>query len=464
MLTQQYHTVFDLLAVLCSFFTPEEERKCAMKWAGSTDAQAARIMKKYKQLLDVTLEASSRDYVFDAQEISYVNEVLRELESQTPLEELFLLARLVEGKIGSYRQLWMNSTGETVTALNANSAEIGVSVLPRYHPVWNLRKSSRQRRLMFNAQFQDYMIVRKQDMELFHMSMYILEDDLLFKEEKGEKCLKIALSPVMDAAVLECRRLGDTEQELLVVDGIVNAEAVNSRILQVFEQLFYKDYSMIVFPEALGTAEIVAEIQQRMRIHPEICTYVLLPTICRENQNVLTILGPGGVRILEQRKVTPFYLRDEHGISVREYLKYDNEIHVLASRELGNMVFPICADFLDEEYYSMVSNVILADTVICPSFSPGNGAFKKQLAGGVSKAMFGIWLNSCSAKALSAKQCIAEPVFAVQLPNDEVENGIYYMERECDGKCSEHYCYIDILISYNNNRLALSKELAFCCA
>ena len=83
---------------------------------------------------------------------------------------------------------------------------------------------------------------------------------------------------------------------------------------------------------------------------------------------------------------------------------------------------------------------------------------------GLSATMKGIWLNSCSAKEISTKHTVPEPVFAVQLPNDSVQEGLHYVERECGGKCCSNYCYIDIEIVYKNNKFTLEKNIKFHCA
>ena len=106
----------------------------------------------------------------------------------------------------------------------------------------------------------------------------------------------------------------------------------------------------------------------------------------------------------------------------------------------------------------------MADTILCPSLSPGTKAFEKQLIKGLSTTMLGIWINSCSAKMISTKHAVSDPIFVVQLPNDDVQDGLHYINRICNGTCSANYCYIDIEIAYKNNRFLLEREMKFYCA
>ena len=435
-----------------------------MRWSHTGEKVFDVIVQKYRELITIVLNASTCGYEFSEDDIDYINSVLTKIHRHNDLEEVFLLVCLIENSIDIYAPPRIDAMIEEVDALNKNFEETEIRVFPHYQPAWDTSKSERKRALTFNSQFTNYMIVRREDMSPFEFRAHVLHDVGLFKESTNGKCLKIALSPVTDEAVLKCKRVQTRNEDVLLVEGIENEEDVSSRILTMFEQLFYQDYSIIMFPEALGSVQLVEDIQNIMRQQPEIYTFVLLPTICGGKQNILTVLGPGGIKFTEQRKVTPFFMRDEEGVYSREYLDYSNVIRILISQELGNIVFPICADFLDTSYYHAACDVVMADTVLCPSLSPGTKAFEKQLIKGLSTTMLGIWVNSCSAKMISTRHIVPEPIFVVQLPNDDVQDGLHYVNRICNGTCSANYCYIDIEIAYKSNHFLLEREMKFYCA
>ena len=60
------------------------------------------------------------------------------------------------------------------------------------------------------------------------------------------------------------------DDDAILVEGIENENEISGRILATFQQLFYEDYSVIMFPEALGTEQLVLDIQNIMRFLPEI--------------------------------------------------------------------------------------------------------------------------------------------------------------------------------------------------
>lgn len=421
-----------------------------------------KVLKKYQHFMEIVLEANAYNYELADEGICYINGVLEQFCRDEDLDEVYLLIRLIERRIDAYNPDRKDDFIEEIEALNGNFCETGIRVYPRYEPGWDTAKSERKRARTFNAYFSNYIIVRTENMEPFEITAHVLHEEGILKGD--EMALRIALSPVTDTAVLECRIDKKEQGDTVLVEGVQNRIEVTGRILSTFQELFYQDYSFIIFPEALGTEQLVSDMQAIMRCRPDIYTFVLVPTICGNGQNVLTVLGPGGIKFIEQSKVTPFYLQDKEGGMYREYLQYTRQIHVLMTREMGNIVFPICADFLDPDYYRVIENVILADTVLCPSLSPGNQAFFKQLIKGASSAMLCVWINSCSAKELSKKGTVPEPVFALQLPNYEVEESLYYSGRICDGECSSRYCYIDIELVHKKGKFVLGREIKFCCA
>ncbi len=433
-------------------------------WAAASQEYIDKVVKKHKNLMTIILNASTNNYEIDDESVCYINDVLEELNHPECLEEVYLLTRLIESRIDTYNPCKVDNFIEKIEALNNNYVETGIRIYPRYEPAWNTGKSERKRARTFNAYFTNYMIVRAGDVNPFKFTAHILHDEGMFKGEIGEMRLRIAVSPVTDAAVFEYHIEQMEQGGIMIVEGVKNEEEVSSRILTTFQELFYKDYSFIIFPEALGTERIVLDMQAIMRQRPDIYTFVLVPTICRNGRNTLTVLGPGGIKFIEQEKVTPFYLQDKDGGVYREYLQYTNEIHILITQEIGNIVFPICADFLDPDYYRVIGNVALADMVLCPSLSPGYQAFSKQLIKGASSAMAGIWINSCSAKSLSRNEKVPEPIFTIQLPNNGVGETLYHTERTCDGRCSSKYCYVDIEIACKRGKFVFEREVKFHCA
>lgn len=207
---------------------------------------------------------------------------------------------------------------------------------------------------------------------------------------------------------------------------------------------------------------IVEAIKERMQKHPEIYTFVLLPTICSNERNVLVILGPGGIELLRREKGTSFVERDKNGVLYREQLQYSNRMEFLITKELGNITFPICAELLEPLYYSKMIEEGNADFIVTPSFSPGYQAFEKTLKKGEAAMTLGVWVNCCSAKAVSRAEKVPEVLAAVQLPEVNDKSCVQQIEPKCNFTCSGEVCYFDITIIYQKKKFYIQFNHCMC--
>lgn len=197
-------------------------------------------------------------------------------------------------------------------------------------------------------------------------------------------------------------------------------------------------------------------------MHPEYCTFVLLPTYCANGHNTLVVLGPGGVELLHQNKGTAFVLRENDSPPKKEYLEYSNRINVLITQELGNIVFPICAELLEPIRYNKLVDAAHADTILCPSFSPGYNAFASTFLKGIAPMLLSLWINTCSAKSVSCNGKIPSTLGIVQLPVSNPQEAFHEFNQPCNGHCSDSVCYLDISIYYQDDKFYISGKWAKC--
>lgn len=395
-------TVYDFLAELCSRMDKEKERQCAIRRTGMEERHYKKMMEKYEPFLKMVLNSISNEYIFNSTEIVCINELLQQLSMESS-DEIFHLAVAVEQIIPEYNGWLEETVFHSVLPMNKNCEETGIEIYPRTRPLWKLDKSERNRRRVLNSYLKNYIVVRKSDISPFQLDMTYWNDKGLFKKTKSGCEFSVALSPAMDYAELLSENVENQEGHTIMVQGLKNEKAVTKRILDIFDQLFTQQYSMIVFTEGLGTEKLVNEVKERMSIYPDYCTIVVLPTICKDNINRLIVLGPGGVTCLQHDKAAPFILSGEDGIERREQLKYTNRIPVLITQELGMVAFPICAEFIDPDYYRVMMEDAMINTIICPSLSPGIQAFKDTLEKGKVSKILQLYINTCSAKAVSRK-------------------------------------------------------------
>lgn len=459
------NSVYDLLAYLCSRIPKEQERKIAVKWKNAEKQYVKAVLKKYNKLLQTVLDSSMRKYIFEGQEIKIINEVLNEVEelNEDKLHEIYLLAVEIENKIACYDGWNVKSMFWNMEPLNQNYKEVGVSIYPYYGPAWEERKSERNREQLLNAQFCHHLMIRLSEQVPFQIKMHYWNDSGVLQPIEDGWSFNVAVTPVSDLVKLKTRTETTEAGDILIVEGVMNEEEVEEKIVQTFDAVFEKGYSVVMFPEAIGTYQLVEQIKKKMRLFPERCTFVLLPTICKNEENRLLVLGPGGVEVLSCVKGTPFILYDEKGIRQREQLKYSNEVHILITRELGNVAFPICAEFLDPDFYDVLVRTARVNTIFCQSFSPGIEAFKKTLVKGLAGMLLSFWLNCCSAQYISANKMISDTISIIQLPDTSVgENSLQEIKRECNGQCKGKICYFEIKIEYKKNHFHMSGRYCDC--
>lgn len=458
-------SAFDVLAILCAMFTKEEERRCAIRWSNASRSDLRKFIGKYRKFIAIILNSSANEYKFNMHEIEYLNSIIAKIEETDVmcLDEVFLLAIEIENKIEVYSKWQCCGMVYQLKPLNANYMETEISVYPHFNPQWSTDKSERTRSLRLNARFQNYIIVRKGDQLPFEVIMHYWNDQGILEKTDTGWSLRIAVAPVMDSVELKMHNVENDCGKGIVVDGLLNEANVEEKILKIFDDAFKQGYGVIMFPEVIGTKRIVESIKSRMRMYPENCTLIVLPTYCCDEHNTLTVLGPGGVEVLTQEKGTPFFLRDKEGEQWKEQLQYTNEIHVLITKELGNVVFPICAEFLDPDYYPVLTNVVNADAIFCPSFSPGAGAFEKTMIKGLADMKLSIWVNTCSAKTVSVVGRIPENVAMVQLPDAKPgKQDLYKVERPCHGNCCGKACYFELNIEYRDSKFYVESVQHLC--
>lgn len=452
---KELDTAFDVLAVLCAMITKENERRYALKWSNASQREVKRLIARYKKFIAIILNSSTKEYKLNIDEIEYINDVIEALESTDILgrDEVYHLAIEVENKLGPYSEWQCSGAAYRINPLNKNVEETGIAVYPYFSPQWNTDKSERTRSFKLNTKFQNYMIVRAGDQLPFAVIMHYWNDQGILRKTNEGWSLKIAVAPVTDSVELKLRNVDSVYGKGILVEGIANESEVEEKALKIYDAAVKQNCGLIMFPEVIGTQQIIDSIKSRMRMCPEVCAFTILPTFCSDGHNVLVVLGPGGIEITRQEKTTPFFLRSSDGEFLREELQYTNEMHVLITKELGNVAFPICAEFLEPEYYPILSNVAHVDTVFCPSFSPGIGAFEKTMLKGLSDMKLSVWVNTCSAKTVSANGRIPESVAMVQLPDAKADgSALYKLERPCHGENCSEACYFVINIEYRDSK------------
>lgn len=117
-------TAFDVFAEICSLLSKEDERKCEIRWRTAKEEHIQDVVGKYKDFEDIVLNSSDNEYRFNKDEIMLINAMLKKLQMKSGIQdEIFLLAKKVERKLGTYLGWVDNPVFHSVSPLNSNVEE-----------------------------------------------------------------------------------------------------------------------------------------------------------------------------------------------------------------------------------------------------------------------------------------------------------------------------------------------------
>lgn len=290
---------------------------------------------------------------------------------------------------------------------------------------------------------------------------------------KNKRYLRIAVSPLLKDAMLDshfCEKEQDgKKQNFFSVKGISNSARVHDRVRAAFMRACENDADILVFPEMLGDEELLEpdssfshmldQFGQEARDRGWAAPYLTLaPTWWHEGQNELHLFLHTSDRLAVQQKQHPYlheieadgnassadapadapkkaggqppppghYLED-----LRDPLP---EILLLHIPGLGRVAFPICKDFLMDDYQNLLVRTLRTTISICPSFSSAKTLFSLSGSAHIAYGCYTIWLNTCSAYNMFGKPIPGQIGF-VSCP--QTEGAMQMLCPSCGGACGK---------------------------
>ena len=343
--------------------------------------------------------------------------------------------------------------------LNDNYNNVGVKLYPVVRPFWALKKAEEQRALNINSLLNNYHVIFSEAEKSLTIDYYYLKSDLLARSIEKNEGISIALSPVCNCARPNTQYNRANNVSRIKILGLDNNEYVNNRVIQIFKTIFQQEFGIIAFPELIGSRYILKEIQSIMADFPQRASLVFLPTFYEEGKNKEIVLGPGGYPVHEQHKIVAFNVL-QNGKAIQEDIIPGDSVKILLAEGLGAIATPICMELIEREGAGLLHEQITANTIICPSFSPGIQAFQDALAKGNASHTLELWLNTCSAHNTDffAHDYGFEKVGMIHLPEVPVEQSIHRFDciRKCNGICSDELCYFNITLKYIDNKFHIN--------
>lgn len=321
---------------------------------------------------------------------------------------------------------------EEIEGLNNNWKETGISILKRVSCAWRVRNiGSCEESLFYNF----YYIEKQDDIKILN---YALQSPSVLKI--GKLNLRVAISPLTKEEIVvfsdPYERINihtKQKQHYFRVEALKNTEWLEQQIIANMEYSGLHDVDILVFPEMLGSQEMLDNVldffqQNRNKKVPPL---VVFPSIWektendRNNTNVSCLLLDGRQIMFKQNKRICFYYKDKDGTKIFEDINRDSEVpdvlNVLHIDGIGRICIVICYDYLHNENREMIKKVLKPTLICCPSFSTGSFNFQILQESGYYAGCNCIWCNTCSAVNAAGSD-----------KNFEIVGGIGTLSKNCD--------------------------------
>ena len=328
---------------------------------------------------------------------------------------------------------------EEIEGLNDNWKETGISILKRVSCAWQVRNiGSCEESLFCNF----YYIEMQEDIKI---SNHVLQRSSVLKS--GKSNLRVAISPLTKEEVVVFSEPYERvnihtkqKQHYFRVETIKNTEWLEQEIIRNMEYSGTHDVDILVFPEMLGSQEMLNNVldffqQNRDKKVPPL---VVFPSIWekteddRNNTNVSCLLLDGRQIMFRQNKRICFYYKDKDGIKVFEDINRDPNVpdilNILHVDGIGRICIIICYDYLHNENREMIRKLIKPTLICCPSFSTGSFNFQILQESGYYAGCNSIWCNTCSAANAAGSD-----------KNFEIVGGIGTLSKNCDQMDAETF-------------------------
>ena len=328
---------------------------------------------------------------------------------------------------------------EEIEGLNDNWKETGISILKRVSCAWQVRNiGSCEESLFCNF----YYIEMQEDIKI---SNHVLQRSSVLKS--GKSNLRVAISPLTKEEVVVFSEPYERvnihtkqKQHYFRVETIKNTEWLEQEIIRNMEYSGTHDVDILVFPEMLGSQEMLNNVldffqQNRDKKVPPL---VVFPSIWekteddRNNTNVSCLLLDGRQIMFRQNKRICFYYKDKDGIKVFEDINRDPNVpdilNILHVDGIGRICIIICYDYLHNENREMIRKLIKPTLICCPSFSTGSFNFQILQESGYYAGCNSIWCNTCSAANAAGSD-----------KNFEIVGGISTLSKKCDQMDAETF-------------------------
>ena len=220
---------------------------------------------------------------------------------------------------------------------------------------------------------------------------------------------------------------------------LLNKEQIEERFLACYELACKNKIDLLFAPELLGTDSLtnvdkygrnpLLKGKKEYSYFTPLVT--LTPTYWNNCTNSLSIYTKNGKRVSIQYKQNSYV----HAGKTEDLSNTKKEIVVAHINGWGRLVFPICADLLNENYRNILVTELNATMVICPSFSPGTREFEKISSLCSAHDFYCIWGNSCAATSSNPEPPEYPAIVSLPIISSAPERT--RLHTKCDQNCEK---------------------------
>ena len=386
-------------------------------------------------LIQITRQLGLPQFIQD------LNQLRKKWTLEKEYEKIMFLLYCIDYIIKD-RVLFFQDNQNEIIALNSNYNENGIFLLPYYDCSWKRKSRGKQHGYTLNHSLSNTYFIQKEKLGKLTIKHIVIANDL-FPITNIRHTLKIGCSSVTNLETISApKTIVIDSTKYFAVDEFKNKSIVKEKVLSVLEEAKKQEIDILVFPEMLGTEELISEVKEKIDTNYDYQEYpkiIVLPSLWKENTNVSDIIYGDAFsndNIFHQAKQNPVILSQG-----KEYIIPDNILYVVHVEKIGRICIAICKDFLTNNYLDILLEDIQSSLIIVPSFSTGSFDFFNQIDKCKSYDTDVIWINSCSALNLDkSKEKNFEHVGAVLKSGKGSGKIDYFSRMDCQKKCLCDIC------------------------
>ncbi|MBM3237595.1 carbon-nitrogen hydrolase family protein [Candidatus Poribacteria bacterium] len=274
----------------------------------------------------------------------------------------------------------------------------------------------------------------------YNIEMRSLPVTMRNKLEDIDGTLKIAVVQIIDDVsefTIEQSSVTYGDRPGYWFSGLQNPQQVSESVKEILMDLSAQGVNIVVFPELTVPEEVLLAIKETMNSSNNL-VMVIAGSFHKECEgkrfNICTVLGPGGIKLWEQKKMHPFVLMPDEASSIPQLSGSDEfkskggiEAINLAERKIvicdappiGRMVVLICLDFIVPEYEAVLRELGV-NMVFVPALTPSVSNFQDAARHYGSFARASVFMaNSCAVTRKRPKTPQGNSLIYIPIRNGE---------------------------------------------